>query len=190
MKRTTDKRVGILRSLFLSDPYRKLIAVGFAVGLWFFLDSQVTTTDQMYLGLDSVEDTREDEWLLSIPNPDSLWVKVPPARWTVRGFQNALTGERILGVTLDFSGPNHVIDRIREEELLFIATNSAGNDDPDLQQQGGFEFTVDDVRAPRDFQAPIQGMSPERVKVMLEYNMDESILLTTDRIVFDLPPSL
>lgn len=187
MKRTTDKRVGILRSLFLSDPYRKLIAVGFAVGLWFFLDSQVTATDQMDLGLDSLEDSREDQWLVTGPSPDRLWVKVPPARWTVAGFQNAVTGEEISGVRLDFSGPKHVIERIREEKLLFIAVNPAGNDVADLRQQGGFEFTVDDVRALSDFQAPIQHMSPERVKVVLEYNKEQPVQLSHDLISFDLP---
>jgi hypothetical protein len=185
MNHPVDKRRrGLLHSLFLADPLRKLIAVGLAVGLWYYLDSQVSDTGELDLSLMAVEADNEPDTTGSDGDPNDLYVYVPPARWTVRGFENALTGQPILGVTLEFSGSKHLISRLREEHPRFRAHDPGVED---LEQQGGFEFSVENIRVASDFQSLIDRMTPSRVKVVLKINSFDQVALTPDRVEFMFP---
>ncbi|MCC6673186.1 MAG: hypothetical protein IT458_19125 [Planctomycetes bacterium] len=95
----------------LSDPLRKLLALGLAVTLWLYLDQQVTDTKAVRTWLRQTEPglgfrTREDH--------TTLQVRIPVGEFRVVRYLDAVTRTEIDSVDLRYSGPTHLMERLAD----------------------------------------------------------------------------
>ena len=91
------RRKGVIWNVLVDDPYRKLVAVGLAVMLWFFINSRIMDSTDYVLPLRVVDalDVSTGENQLAIALPTDRVVK-----------RRFLDGDReIQNVTVTVSGP-------------------------------------------------------------------------------------
>ncbi|MGC6488262.1 MAG: hypothetical protein ACON4Z_11500 [Planctomycetota bacterium] len=163
------RRKGIVWNVLVDDPYRKLVAVGLAVLLWFFINSRIMDSTDYVLPLRVVDalDVSTGENQLAIALPTDRVVK-----------RRFLDGDReIQNVTVTVSGPRFRIDALKEERLnLAVLTLlnrewSRSGDGGDVQV---VEFGAADIR--RDVRALEEvdiAMTPPRVR--LEVGIQDNI---------------
>ena len=160
-----ERRIGGVWGVVADDPYRKLMAVGLAVLLWFFINSRIMDETDYVLPLtvvDALEMSRGDQ--------DRLAIALPTDRVVKRRF---LDGDReIDSVRVVVSGPRFRIDALKEERLnLAIMTfvnrewsrRGSGTEGADVEV---VEFTAADIR--RDVRALEEvdiEMIPPRVRL-------------------------
>lgn len=163
------RRKGVFWNVVADDPYRKLVAVGLAVLLWFFINSRIMDSTDYVLPLRVVDalDVSSGENQLAIALPTDRVVK-----------RRFLDGDReIQNVTVTVSGPRFRIDALKEERLnLAVMTLlnrewSRSGEGEDVQI---VEFGAADIR--RDVRALEEvdiEMSPARVR--LEVGIQDNI---------------
>jgi len=102
------RRRGVL-GLVVDDPFRKLVAVGLAVLLWFFIDSRIMDSKTLTLPLRAGDQQREQE---SRRDSSELVVYLPTGRVEAGRF---LDGDRVLtNIEVKFSGPRYKINALTE----------------------------------------------------------------------------
>ena len=163
------RRKGVVWNVLVDDPYRKLVAVGLAVLLWFFINSRIMDSTDYVLPLRVVDalDVSTGENQLAIALPTDRVVK-----------RRFLDGDReIQNVTVTVSGPRFRIDALKEERLnLAVLTLlnrewARSGEGSDVQV---VEFGAADIR--RDVRALEEvdiAMSPARVR--LEVGIQDNI---------------
>ena len=177
MKNRPDRRrsrESWLRRL-VSDPLRKLLALGLAILLWVFLDGQVNTDRTLPLKLQILDVGQE------APTTEDLMlsVLVPSGMFTVTGFRNGITGEPITHVAVKFRGPKHLIGRLRETPPFTVLLPSA-------ELNAATDSIAFDLRAVRsqlpELQPMLDEMTPHSIKIMLERNSEQEVPLSLDLI--------
>lgn len=173
------------------DRYRKLVAVGLAVLLWWFINGRITdswTLPMLLVPSDRKELQKTD--LIS----NQLSVLLPSGgRVRVKSFFNRDT--EIDHVKVTFSGPRDDIDALREGALVQLEVvklldrvwktgGVAGGNSPEVDI-ATVEFTAEDIRrAFRRDDVTIE-LSPPRVRVVVEIRESISVLLTKKNVRFN-----
>ncbi|MFK7740537.1 MAG: hypothetical protein AB8H80_09440 [Planctomycetota bacterium] len=163
--------------LLVDDPYRKLVAIGLAVLLWFFIDSRIMNTVDRRLQLTAVASTERGG--AERGEFDQLAL-VLPSDIVARRF---LDGEReIDSVQLVLRGPRFRVDALSGQPLnLGIRTFQSrefarSRGDGQAQAIESLEFTAADIfRNLRELQGIEIEMQPTRVRV--EYERFASIVV-------------
>ena len=163
------RRKGVFWNIVADDPYRKLVAVGLAVLLWFFINSRIMDSTDYVLPLRVVD-------VLDVSSGENqLAIALPTDRVVKRRFLDE--DREIQNVTVTLSGPRFRIDALKEERLnLAVMTFlnrewSRSGDGEDVQV---VEFGAADIR--RDVRALEEVdivMSPARVR--LEVGIQDNI---------------
>lgn len=180
------RRKNPLVDLVVGDPYRKLVAVGLAVMLWFFIDSRIMDSVEYTLPLtvvDLTESARGDN--------NELAVALPTERVVKRRF---LDGDReIQSVRVILSGPRFRIDALKEERLNLAVMTFAQREwqrRRDGQESAStdievVEFTADDIR--RDVRVLEEidiAMDPPRVRMEVGIQDNMEITVTNELVQF------
>ncbi|MEC8653453.1 MAG: hypothetical protein VXY92_12925, partial [Planctomycetota bacterium] len=110
---SADRRhKGVLWDVFVDDGYRKLMAVGLAVILWFFNNSRIMDAADYVLPLRVVDQLEMSS------GENELAVALPMDRVVKQRF---LDGDReIQDVTVTVSGPRFRLDALKEEPLNLV----------------------------------------------------------------------
>lgn len=169
------RRRNRLWNLVVDDPYRKLVAIGLAILLWFFINSRIMESEVYTLPLAAV-----DVLDVSSGTEDRLSITLPTDRVVKRRF---LDGDReIQNVRVTVSGPRFRIDALKEDRLNLAITTFetrewvGRGEGPDVQV---VEFTADNIR--RDVRALEEisiEMDPPRVR--LEVGLQDNLVLEVD----------
>ena len=163
------RRKGVIWNVLVDDPYRKLVAVGLAVMLWFFINSRIMDSTDYVLPLRVVDalDVSTGENQLAIALPTDRVVK-----------RRFLDGDReIQNVTVTVSGPRFRIDALKEERLN-LAVLTLLNREWSRSEEGGdvqvVEFGAADIRRDvRSLEEVDIAMSPPRVR--LEVGIQDNV---------------
>jgi hypothetical protein len=155
-QRRVRNRLGAL----LADPYRKLASIVLAVGLWFFLNSQIHGDLLVTMPLVTVGNQRT---VGEVP-ASRLAIVLPTDRVVQRRF---LDGEHVVDtVQVKLSGPRYLIDTLTGEPLdLQISSFLA----LDWQNRASVEFTAADIqRNLRALQELHIELQPPRITLEVE----------------------
>ncbi|HEB53371.1 MAG TPA: hypothetical protein ENI87_08975, partial [bacterium] len=104
------RRKSWLYYLVVDDPYRKLVAIGLGVLLWFFIDTRITDTFTRTFPLKA-----PDENVLASRDMELLLIDLPADRVVVKRFLDGDT--EIRSVALSFRGPRFQIDQLKSQTL-------------------------------------------------------------------------
>lgn len=173
MTARTDRRGLSLRNLLFSDPYRKLLALALALGLWFYLDEQVSDRLALTLVLDAVPIETATE-----AAPDELPLPLPLGMFSVEDFRHADTDEVRTTVTLYFEGPKARIAELQRDHHFRVKPR-----DIDLDVTS-IEFGADDIDEREPYLDMLTGMQPARIKVNLEALTEIEVIPNEDTIVW------
>lgn len=173
--KTHEKRRG--RGLFASlaaDPYRKLAAIALAVGLWFYLDSQIVSSTERELKLEAIGPQRIAGTVFN----SRLAVVLPTDQVIGKRF---LDGDREIPVVkVKLSGPRYRIDALANEALDLQVSSFLGID---WSKSKRVDFQAVDI--PRNLNA-LQGvfltMEPPRVTLEVEKIDALPLPLNLDRV--------
>jgi diadenylate cyclase len=175
-RRAVRPAVTSLWTRLSADPVRKLLAIALGVGLWFLLDSQITSVYAPALQLGTIASGE------TMPHDDGvnqLFVMLPPDR-IKRGFLD-LNANPIDRVTISFRGPKSTIESLRTEGLkLGVALPNIAWDKVESA-----DFTVDDVqRTHRVFNdgSVTMTMDPPRVRILVVGISSETVQVSADKI--------
>lgn len=161
----------------LADPWRKLAAIGLAVLLWLYLDSQITDTKDLEFRLRVTDPTESAQHDLSAGV--TLALQLPRDQFTLVEFRDGLENQVISSVALTFRGPRHLINRL-EENLGFTVTPTS----EDLRKiENYFEFDARMIRARNpEFQSLLTGMTPRLVHAVVGRNEQRAVTVTPDLV--------
>lgn len=169
----------LLRSIF-SDPWRKIAAVGLAVVLWHYLDSQVTATDDLPLELVAAHEAGDLDTSLR----DPLFVRLDLTTYSVIDYEDPSTGDPIDNVSLVVSGAKQLIQTLDENPGYSVRVL------PVFEQ--GEHVAMFDAEALQPLNPAFSGlvvrMTPPRVRVRIGENIARAIRLVPERIDTTLPP--
>ncbi|MEZ6037372.1 MAG: hypothetical protein R3F29_07825 [Planctomycetota bacterium] len=161
MKGERRRARGLLRAV-VDDPYRKLMAIGLAVLMWFIVNNRIQATYTQSLPLVVVGEFFDN-------NVDQLAVVLGNEQVTSRSFWNGT--KEIQNVSITVTGPRFQVDSIRKEPLNLVVRKpqSGGGETVDAES---FEFTVADF-LPNTLLRDVEiAMDPPRVR--LEFKVEES----------------
>ena len=158
---------GFFRAL-IEDPWRKLGAVGLAILLWIYLDSQVSQSESLELEL------RCDAPSADLRNLRGkfLSLRLDTDRYTLLGFENVdEPGAALSQLTLELSGARRAMQELLANPLFVIRLAPGEPPGPAL-----VEFGVADVQPldPRHA-GLIASMTPARVRARLARNIERNI---------------
>ncbi len=181
--RTDRRRQGGILAMVASDPYRKLAAVGLAIGLWFLLNSQITRELPLRMPL-----TWIGEQEISDPSISRrLAVVVPTDR--VIGQRFVVDDSPVDSVTVIVSGPRYLVDAIENDRLdLRVATRHV-----DWTKATSVEFTAADLqRSLKSLQDPEVSLTlnPPRIRFEAEKIEPFDVPLRLDGIELQVSPEL
>ena len=165
------RRKGVFWDVFVDDGYRKLMAVGLAVLLWFFINSRIMDASDYVLPLRVVDQVEVSS------GENELAVALPMDRVVKQRF---LDGDReIEDVTVTVSGPRFRIDALKEEPLNLVVRTllnrewARSGDGGDVQV---VEFGAADIRrSARALEEVDIAMSPSLVR--LEVRVQDNVVL-------------
>ncbi|MCB9877471.1 MAG: hypothetical protein H6835_07720 [Planctomycetes bacterium] len=171
MKGERRRGRGLLRAV-VDDPYRKLMAIGLAVLMWFMVNNRIQKTSNprslplTVVSVSAVRDRSNDELAVVLPNEQVV-------------SRRFLDGTReIQSVEVTVTGPSYIVDAIEEEKLNLnvareVRTAAAGDGGGDTEF---LEFTAADIRREQALLKDVEiHMSPARVR--LEYRIEKDIVL-------------
>ena len=177
MSRERRRRRGLWRAI-VDDPYRKLVAVGLAVLLWFFVNSQTTdnTTRRLPLVVVGQEDATPQTF-------DRLAVALPTDRVVHKGFFDG--AQAIDEVHVVLRGPRFRIEALEGEPVSLLVKSFLTRDWSRSVEGDGensaetLEFTARDIR--RDVRA-LQEVSIELrpARVFVEVQRIDQIVVPLD----------
>lgn len=184
------RRRGFWGAIF-DDRYRKLVAVGLAVLLWWFIDERIT--DSWTVPMPLVHGDREK--LQSMDRiSNRLAVLLPPGERVVG--KHFFDGEnKIKGVQVTLSGPRYSIDDLREQERLQLevmtfvdrAWRSAAGAEGGSQRENDIvvvEFTAANIsRGIRRDDVVIE-MNPPRVRLEVEIRDNLTVVVNANNVEF------
>ncbi len=169
------RRNGIV-AVVVADPWRKLLAIGLAVLLWFFVDSRIelATKRELPLVTEGVQSSVG-------ASRDRLAVILPTDRVVGVRFRDGETP--IDSVSMHLRGPRYLIEALERERLDLQVTVFQ---DRDWTASTVVEFTVADLR--RDHRA-LEGLEielvPPRIKLEVERIDRQEMPLSLDVVEVD-----
>lgn len=169
---TTEKRRprGFFSAL-VSDPYRKLAAIGLGTLLWFVVNAQIVGSTSRVVPLVTVGSVRTGDVALG----SRLAVVLPTDRVVGQRFMD---GDRpIEQITVVLSGPRYRVEALRDTNLDLQVVTFAGLD---LATRKDVEFTAADIR--RDLQGITIELQPARVRLELERIDSWEVKLSLDNV--------
>lgn len=171
-------RVRWLVGALAADPYRKLIAIVLAVGLWIFINGQIRgeTSRTVSLTSDGAMRSAEGNAL------NRLLVVLPTDRVIGLRFMNGDTEIETAKVVL--RGPRFTIEALKDEQLDLQIAGFTGLD---WSTRRDIEFTAADIR--RDIRA-LQNveieLDPPRIRLEVERIDEWPLILSLDVVEVDL----
>lgn len=174
-----------LRALFAAlaaDPYRKLIAVVLAVGMWFFVNGQITGSTVRTVSLQCVGSVRSGEEEFG----SRLAVVLPDDRVVGRRFMNGT--EEIQSVKVHLSGPRFSIERLEnQKEPLNLEITRFGSLDWSTRRE--IELTAADIRPDiRGLEGLDIELEPSRIRLEVERIESTPLRLSLeDSVLLDVP---
>lgn len=184
MSATIEKRTrkSLLRSL-VSDPYRKLAAIGLACALYYYLDKQVNETTTFELTMVPIDEAAPAAVSKGGNDlPDTLQVIVPTGKVTVKAFRDAGNGTITPHVTLSLFGPKGSIENLKLRSQPF----SVGPfPNVDWTRSSGFDFTVADIVRDAQLKDLKLVLDPPRVHLDLEPTWERQVTLSLDNVALE-----
>jgi hypothetical protein len=187
MKQDKRKPRG-LWPMIAADPLRKLASVALAIGLWFFLNSQITRDLPLRMPLTTVGNLEA----AAGPFSRRLAIELPTNRVVGRGFYDAnRAATPIEDVVVTLSGPRYLIDNLEGQRLDLRITKFVGTD---WSERTSIEFTAADIdrnlRALQDEDVRIS-IDPPSVRLDVEKIQDRAQTLSLDDVeLVQLDPTL
>ncbi|MBL8730170.1 MAG: hypothetical protein JNM25_17235 [Planctomycetes bacterium] len=170
-------RVRAFWAALVSDPYRKLIAILLAIGLWFFINGQITGSVSRTVSLTWVGSVRTGEENFG----DRLAVVLPTDRVIGRRFMNG--DAEIQTVTVRLSGPRFKIDALANIQLDLQIAGFTGLD---WSSRRDIEFTAADIRPDiRALQEVQIELDPPRIRLEVERLDAYQVRLSLDVVEVD-----
>ena len=162
------------------DPIRKLLAIGLALLLWYFLDAQVTKTSTAPIKVNVIFNGKRDSAL------NQIYVSLGSLDYSLKAIQNADTQETLPSneISLTLKGKQHLIERANKDRVFQVQYNML----TDVLRQGDdyfVKFQLSDLKHPTrpdSINDLLHSMSPPTVRVLLEKNAQKAIALTHDNI--------
>jgi hypothetical protein len=160
------RKRGLLAAI-VADPYRKLAAIALAIGLWVFLDNQVSETRRFAVALMTTN-------IAPIPGNHKLEVRLGNANYLGRRFvaDNAV----VRAVTLEVRGPKA---RLEDLEGAGLELTVAADGQSWIENQQTFEFTTRDF-GPSEIEGMEITMIPSRVRLEVDRRATRPIALGLD----------
>ncbi|MEO6597994.1 MAG: hypothetical protein ABIP94_24895 [Planctomycetota bacterium] len=166
--RSEQRRARGVFAAIVSDPYRKLAAIGLGIGLWFFIDSQITQEYPRTIPLVFVGSQRAAGEGL-----DRLAIVLPTDR--VVGLKFLDGDNEIDKVDVVLSGPRFRIDQLADERLDLQVTSFLTLD---WSTRTSIDFTATDVRRDRMLQDLRIRLVPSRIRIVVEKIADHEVPLS------------
>ncbi len=167
------RRLGLWATLF-ADPYRKLAAAALAIGLWLFLNNQITLTIPRPLRLEAIGPQRVAGTVFS----SRLAVVLPTDQ--VVGLRFLDGGNEISGVTITLSGPRYRVEALKDAPMDLQITTFLTQDWANVKS---VDFSTSDIT--RNLSA-LEGvhleMQPSRVTLEVGKLDDRSVPLNLDQV--------
>lgn len=188
---SADRRKRSVLAMIVDDPYRKLVAIGLAVLLWFFIDSRIMASKTLTLPLRSGDQLEQE----ARRDSSELVVYLPPGRVVAKRF---LDGDRVMkNIEVKFSGPRYKIDALSEnpprlDVLTFmdrpwnrVITNPGAGDAPGFSESGieTVEFTAADIA--RDIRRDDITVELVPARVRLEVEIRDNIVVPITKEIVD-----
>lgn len=179
MSATLEKRRATsLWSALVSDPYRKLAAIGLACALYYFLDNQVNSAHTFEkLPLVTLDEAAPPS--ASKFREEVLQVVVPKSKVTVIGFRDAGNDTPLSHVSLVISGAKSKVKAAIDHKRPFIVGPFEGID---WDRTSRFDFTAADIKPDITLEGLDLALIPPRVSIDLEQNDVSQVALTLDKI--------
>ncbi|HEX5051337.1 MAG TPA: hypothetical protein VFZ65_06165 [Planctomycetota bacterium] len=178
--RAEQRRARGFFAMVVADPYRKLVAIGLAIGLWFFINNQITQDKDRTLPLICVGSQR-----IAGEGLDRLAIVLPTDRVVGLKF---LDGEQEIDkVDVVLSGPRFRIDQIADEPLDLQITSFLTLD---WSTRTSIEFTAADIRRDRSLQDVRITLKPSRIKLLVEKITDLPVPLSLNIVELQDDPQL
>ncbi|MBX3461850.1 MAG: hypothetical protein KF830_01655 [Planctomycetes bacterium] len=176
----TERSLGrVLLAALVADPWRKLMALGMAFGLWFFINGQIRGTVTRTVSLTCVGSLRTQDENFG----DRLAVVLPTDRVVGRRF---MVGDReIQSVRVILRGSRFKIDALQNqrEQLDLQISGFAGLD---WSTRRDVEFTAADIRRDtRVLQGVDIGLEPSRIRLEVERIDEWELRLGLDDVEVD-----
>ena len=170
----------------ISDPWRKLAAIGLALILWVWLDDKFTESLTIEVGVRIVDPDRSGRQP-SLASARTIDILVPPQDYAVVGFLNPTPPLREIDtVRLTFKGSKQVINRLERRKRFVFEPSSAQLASAELV----FDFDRHDLVFDDDELAnALVEMQPNQVRVALERKQEREIHLTHTNVLFIFPES-
>ncbi len=166
--RTEQRRARGFFGALVADPYRKLAALALAVGLWFFINAQITNAHSLWISLVAVGTQRA-----ASEGGDRLAVVLPTDLVVPKRFMDA--DRPIDRVEVVLSGPRFLIDRIKKEKNPLNLEITKFRTLDDWQTRTSIEFTAADIRGERALQDLDIELRPSRIRLEVQ-RVDEDRL--------------
>ena len=98
------------------DPIRKLLAIGLALVLWYFLDAQVTKTSTAPIKVNVSFDGKRSAEL------NQINISIGSLDYSLKAIQNADTQETLAGneISLTLKGKQHLIERANKDRVFQV----------------------------------------------------------------------
>lgn len=176
------ERVGLLRTIF-HDPWRKLISIAMAALLWLYLDSQVSSPDEILASLRPISTNTDPSEIGS----KELGLRLDLDRYAVISIRDADAPEiELEAVAISVRGPRRQISDLVASPRLLVQPDPITRDGRTYA-----EFTIADVTThdPRD-QLLLRSMQPSRVSVELTRNVSERVVLDRGMVRVLPPPNV
>jgi len=174
--KTEKSRVKSVFAAIVADPYRKLVAIVLATGLWFVVNNQIVgTLPPRSVPLVPVDSARPGDRALG----NRLAVALPMDRVVGKRFLDGDTP--IEDVTIALSGPRFRIDALENETLDLQVTAFATLD---FGTRKDVEFTAADIR--HGLQGVTLEMRPARVRLEVEKIDSMSMKLSLENVELQL----
>ena len=173
-------RMRALLAAIVADPYRKLIALALAFGLWFFINSQIRGTVDRTVSLTWAGSTSAGDVQLN-----QLLVVLPTDRVIGRRFMD---GDReIQSATVILRGPRYRIESLDARGGEPLELQITGFTGLDWTNRRDVEFTAADIRPDIRLQGLDIQLEPKRIRLEVERVDVWELPLTTDDVEIDFP---
>lgn len=163
-----------------ADPLRKLAAVLLAVALWFYLDSQVRTSQDLPLPVEVV-DVEELRSLPPATGKGRIVVLLPLKSVAYLGVANAGNNEPLDAITVTVKGKRHQVQELLRRPL---SLQVGPFPESDWRTATGREFSREDLKGDPLFEELENSMSPGRVRLDLEPTDARTVAMSMELVEF------
>lgn len=170
-------RLRAMLAAIVADPYRKLMAILLAIGLWLFINAQIRgeTTRNVTLAIDDPLRSSGESKL------NRIAVVLPTDTVALRRFMNG--DHEIQSATVTLRGPRYAVDAL-ENDPLDLQVSFSGLD---WSTRREIEFTAANIR--RDVRALEKldiELDPPRIRVEVERIDRRELTLTIDDVTVEI----